>query len=64
MAPLYPVTHPRFSPLAIIVLTLLEDINGIDIPAVRDVMKREHEYVYDARELPLPAAERAQRTVG
>ena len=54
MAPVYPVTHPRFSPMAIIVLTLLEDIDGVEIPAVREVMRREHGYVYDAQELVLP----------
>jgi hypothetical protein len=58
LAPVYPVTHPRFSPAAIIVLTHLEDVDGVEIPAIREAMKREHGSVYDAQELmlPLPAS--------
>jgi hypothetical protein len=63
MAPIYSVPHPRFSPMAILVLTFLEDIDGVEIPAVRDVMRREHGYLYDAQELvlPLPAGARSRQ---
>jgi hypothetical protein len=54
MAPVYPMTHPRFSPMPIIILTFLEDFDGVEIPAVREVMKREHGCVYDVQELVLP----------
>jgi hypothetical protein len=54
MAPVYPATHPRYSPRPIIVLTYLADVEGIAIPAVREAMAREHGHVYDAKELVLP----------
>jgi hypothetical protein len=59
MAPVYPATHPRFSPAAIIVLTFLDDVEGVEIPALREAMKREHGFVYDAKELMLPLPELA-----
>jgi hypothetical protein len=60
MAPLYPATHPRYSPRPIIVLTFLVDVEGIKIPAVREAMAREHGHVYDAKELVLPLPVQAE----
>lgn len=54
MAPVYPTTHPRFSPIPIIVVTWYEDLHGVVIPAVRDAMAKEHGSVYDALEIMLP----------
>jgi hypothetical protein len=54
LAPIYPAKHPRFSPVPIVVLTFLEDVDGVEIPSIRDAMQREHGVVYDAQELVLP----------
>jgi hypothetical protein len=53
LAPIYPAKHPRFSPVPIVVLTFLEDVDGVEIPSIRDAMQREHGAVYDAQELVL-----------
>jgi hypothetical protein len=62
MAPVYPATHPRFSPRPIIVLTYLSDVEGIAIPVVREAMAREHGHLYDAKELVLPLPVQAEAT--
>lgn len=55
MAPVYPVTHPRYAPVPILVLTWFDDLTEAGtIPKVRQAMTQEHGYVYDALELMLP----------
>jgi hypothetical protein len=54
VAPVYPPTHPRYAPQAMLVLTWLRDVDGVPLAAVREVMRREHGWVYDAKELVLP----------
>ena len=58
MAPVYPARHPRYAPAAALVLVHVEDVDGIELPAVRRAMQAEHGFVYDANELmlALPAA--------
>lgn len=61
MAPLYPQTHPRYAPRAVVVVTWQADVAAGSVePAfsrIRDTMKREHGSVYDADELMLPLPE-------
>lgn len=55
MAPVYPITHPRYSPVPMLVLTWYEDLKNAGIfPKVRRAMEQEHGHVYDALELMLP----------
>lgn len=54
MAPVYPLSHPRFAPEAALVLVHFEDVDGIDLPRVRQAMLAEHGSLYDALELMLP----------
>lgn len=61
MAPVYPVTHPRYAPRAVVVSTWQADVAAGSVePAfsrIRAAMKREHGSVYDADELMLPLPE-------
>lgn len=58
MAPVYPATHPRYAPQAVVVSTWQADVaTGSVEPAfsrIRAAMRREHGSVYDADELMLP----------
>jgi hypothetical protein len=58
MSPLYPATHPRYAPHAVVVVTWQADVAAVhDHPArahIRRAMVREHGFVYDADELMLP----------
>ena len=58
MSPVYPVTHPRYAPRAVVVATWQADVAAGSVePAfsrIRAAMKREHGSVYDADELMLP----------
>lgn len=58
MAPIYPRTHPRYAPQAVVVVTWQADValasTGPVLSRIRAAMKREHGSVYDADELMLP----------
>jgi hypothetical protein len=58
MAPLYPKTHPRYAPKPVIVVTWGEDVAKVHgLPStngIREAMRREHGFVYDADDLMLP----------
>ena len=54
MAPVYPTLHPRYAPAAVLILVHVEDVDGIEFPAVRSAMRAQHGYLYDANELMLP----------
>ena len=57
MSPLYPATHPRYAPHAVVVVTWQADVAAVhDLPArehIRRAMVREHGVVYDADDLML-----------
>jgi hypothetical protein len=65
LAPVYPLSHPRYAPEPTVVVTWHADVAAVqDHPAVariREVMKREHGSVYDANELMLPLPEAQRR---
>jgi len=65
MAPLYPTTHPRYAPRAVVIVTWQADVAAVrDRPArahIHKAMAREHGFVYDADELMLPLPGRYAR---
>lgn len=57
MAPLYPKTHPRYAPKPVVVVTWHQDVADVHdqlaTSKIRESMKREHGFVYDADDLML-----------
>jgi len=59
MAPVYPVGHPRYAPLSLVAVTWQSDIAGAQaspdlVTRIRENMKKQHGFVYDANDLMLP----------
>lgn len=69
MAPCYPRPHPRFAPFPILVTTWALDVAEAQkstalVTRIRERMKAEHGFVYDADALVLPLPEAPARSRG
>lgn len=58
MAPCYPRAHPRYAPVPVVVVTWARDVaevhGGAATGQIRQIMKCEHGFEYDADDLMLP----------